>query len=1025
MDISDISQWFWPALSFLLLILLLWTRFRQRKKAEPPESSTSRHARMEAEDALKAAYAQEKRVGVLRVEDLARTVGVSEAQAKQGMEALRDLGWVKEDEEGRLRLTKEGKVRAQDLIRAHRLWERYLVDREGMPLDAVHDEAHHREHSTTPEELERLDAELGYPAWDPHGHAIPAPKCGVPSSPGRPLWEAAESGDRFQIVCLDDDSPPLLAQLVALGLKPGVDTEVVDCQGDLVNVRVDSRVIPLASVAADHVFVVAAPALPLELGRLPVGARARVVEVKGGGKHQRRMLDMGFVPGAEVTVMRRASLGDPIEYRVKGTGWPCAARTRTASWWTRSRVDKGTITVGVAGNPNVGKSVIFNALTGSRQHVGNWPGKTVERAQGTFIHQGRDIRLVDLPGTYSLAAQSPEEVIARDYILSGKPDVVLDIVDATSLERNLNLALQIMELTDQVVIALNLMDEVKRGGWEIDVKRLAADLGVPVVPTVATEEQGLPELVETIVDVAEGRRQPDPAAVEYGVTVEGYIDTLQHDLRQIGIEDRSRWVAVKLLEDDPEIVEAFKQGDLTGLGLTVPSVPPEALQTILRQAVRMREEIRPDAKVEIIRRRYEFAHDVVHRVARRVRRDKESLTERIDRVVTHRIWSWPITVAVFLAVFWITIQGGEIAGEWLEAGLSWLTGIARAWLTRMQAPWWVTGALVDGLLVGLGTVVAVMLPPMTILFTVFALLEDVGLLPRVAFNLDRPMQALGSQGKQTLTWGMSFGCNVTGVMASRIIENKKVRLAAILTSPLIICSGGYGAGVALVIALFGDRALPVMLSLVVLSLGAASVATLVLNRTLFRGEPGGFVLEMPPYRKPKWGQVAWRALVDRVAHTMWRAVEFAGPASVLIWVLGNLPPGAPFEQTAVGWLVRTLAPLGRIFGLSGEMITALLFTLPAKEIVIPALAMTYGLQTTLVESERVLDTLPQIWGPLSSYTFVVFFMLYLPCLVTVWAIWKETRSLKWTLMGILVPLTTASVITFLVYQGGQLLGFQP
>ena len=686
-------------------------------------------------------------------------------------------------------------------------------------------------------------------------------------------------------------------------------------------------------------------------------------------------------------------------------------------------MDSGTITVGVAGNPNVGKSVIFNALTGSQQHVGNWPGKTVERAEGSFTYQGREIRLVDLPGTYSLAAQSPEEVIARDYIISGDPDVVVDVVDATSLERNLNLTLQILELTDRVVVGLNLMDEVERMGWELDVAELEVELGVPVVPTVATEEEGLPELVEATVEVAEGRRSTNPVQLDYGLTIEGHIETLQEDLTRVGIEERSRWMALKLLEDDPEVVEAFKRGDLTALGLAAPPASAEALQTLLRQAVRLREGTRPDAKVEIVRRRYELAHDVVHRVVHRVRPEAESVTERIDRIVTHRIWSWPITLAVFLAIFWITIQGGEIAGGWLDAGLSRLIDGARAWLTRIQAPWWVIGGLVDGLLVGVGTVIAVMLPPMTILFTAFALLEDLGLLPRIAFNLDRPMQVLGSQGKQTLTWGMSFGCNVTGVMASRIIENKKVQLTAILTSPLIICSGGYGAGVALVIALFGDRALPVMLSLVFLSLGAASLATFVLNRTLFRGEPGGFVLEMPRYRMPKWRQVAWRALVDRVAHTMWRAVQFAGPASLLIWILGNLPPGAPFEGTAVGWLVRTLAPLGDPFGLTGEMITALLFTLPAKEIVVPALAMTYGLQTTLVESEGVLSALPQMWGPLSSYTFMVFFMLYLPCLVTVWAIWKETRSLKWTLMGLVVPLTTASVITFLVYQGGQLLGF--
>ncbi|MBN1483934.1 MAG: ferrous iron transport protein B [Chloroflexia bacterium] len=683
---------------------------------------------------------------------------------------------------------------------------------------------------------------------------------------------------------------------------------------------------------------------------------------------------------------------------------------------------KKRIVVGMAGNPNVGKSAIFNALTGGRQHVGNWPGKTVERAEGVFQHQDREIRLVDLPGTYSLAAQSPEEVIARDYIVSGEPDVVVSVVDATSLERNLNLVLQILEMTDQVVVVLNLMDELQRQGWEIDVAALETTLGVPVVPTVATAGEGLPDLVEAIVGVAEGQRETDPVSVDYGLTVEGYIQTLRDDLRSLGREQENRWIALKLLEDDPEIVEAFKQGEPAVLGPAAPTASPEALKTLLGRAVRLRESIRPDAKVEIVRRRYVFAHDVMHRVAHRLRPEEDSLTERIDRIVTHRIWSWPITLALFLAIFWITIQGAEIAGGWLEALFSWLIPIIRTWLASVQAPWWVTGALVDGFIVGVATVITVMLPPMIILFTAFALLEDLGLLPRIAFNLDRPMQVLGSQGKQTLTWGMSFGCNVTGIMASRIIENKKIQLTAILTSPLIICSGGYGAGIALVIALFDDRALPVMLSLVLFSLGAASLATWVLNQTIFRGEPGGFVLEMPPYRKPKWGQVAWRALVDRVGHTMWRAVQFAGPAALLIWVLGNIPPGAPFERTPVGWLVRTLAPLGHPFGLTGEMLTALLFTLPAKEIVVPALGMTYGLQSNLVESGQVLDYLPKVWSPLSSYTFMVFFMLYLPCLVTVWATWKETRSLKWTLLGMALPLVTASGITFLVYQGGRLLG---
>jgi ferrous iron transport protein B len=683
------------------------------------------------------------------------------------------------------------------------------------------------------------------------------------------------------------------------------------------------------------------------------------------------------------------------------------------------------VVVAMAGNPNVGKSVIFNALTGSRQHVGNWPGKTIERAEGVFYHGDQEIRLVDLPGTYSLAAQSPEEIVARDYIVSDEPTVVVNVVDATRLERNLNLTLQIGELTTNVVVALNLMDEVRREGWEINVADLEEALGVPVVPMVAIEGKGLRELTEAIIAVANQSRQTHPISVDYGVSIEGYVRALVSDLEGLGIDGQRRWIALRLLEDDPEIVAAFQQGDLTRCCLKeeAPQVSPKALQAVLRRAARMREASHPDAHVEIARRRYELAHDLVHRAMHRVRPAEESLTEQIDQIVTHKIWSWPITLAVFVAIFWITIKGGEIGGAWLGTGLSWLTSTARVWLRSIEAPWWVTGALVDGFVVGVGTVITVMLPPMMILFIGFALLEDLGLLPRIAFNLDRPMQALGSQGKQTLTWGMAFGCNVTGVMASRIIENEKIRLTAILTSPLIICSGGYGAGIALVIALFGDRALPVMLSLVFLSLGAASLATWTLNKTIFRGEPGGFVLEMPPYRRPKWRQVVWRTLVDRVVHTMWRAVQFAGPASLIIWMLGNLPAGAPFEQTPIGWLVRTLAPLGRPFGLNGEMLTALLFTLPAKEIVVPALAMTYGLQTSLVESEGVLNILPQVWTPLSSYAFMVFFMLYLPCLVTVWAIWRETRSIRWTLMGLLVPLLTASVITFLIYQGGYWLGF--
>ncbi len=688
--------------------------------------------------------------------------------------------------------------------------------------------------------------------------------------------------------------------------------------------------------------------------------------------------------------------------------------------------DDRTIDIALAGNPNVGKSAIFNSLTGMRQHTGNWPGKTVARAEGEFDFDGRTIHVVDLPGTYSLAAQSPEEVIARDYILSGEPDVIVNVVDATNLERNLNLTLQILEMTDRVVVALNLVDEAARTGIETDVDALSKALGVPVVPTVAVSGKGLDDLVSTVVAVADGVIDPNPITPNYGMVIENAITVLERMLANVGVSSHTRWLAIKLLEDDPQIVEAFRQGDL-GIccsRILRPGARPtkESLRPILDAAYRLGEGMDPDAKVEIVRRRYILADRIVHLSQHRAS-TRDTFTEKLDRIITHRLWSWPIMLAMLAAVFWVTIQGANYPSALLEDAVNWLVRVSRGWLQGMNAPWWITGSLVDGLLVGTGTVVAVMLPPMIIFFTTFSLMEDMGFIPRVAFNMDRVMRTVGSQGKQCLTCMMSFGCNVTGVLSTRIIDNEKDRLVSILTSPLVICNGRFGAGIVLAILFFREKALIVMLAMVGISLGSVFLATFLLNHTLFRGEPGGFVLELPPYRKPQWLQVIWHSLWDQTGKVMFRAVEIAAPASLIIWVMGNVPHGAPFQETLVGRLVRLMAPLGAPWHLSGEMMTALLFTLPAKEIVVPSLAMTYGLQTTLQDATQLLKALASSWTPLTAFTFLTFYMLYMPCLVTIWATWKETRSAKWTAMSVLVPLSMAIVVTSAVFWGGRLLGF--
>jgi ferrous iron transport protein B len=676
----------------------------------------------------------------------------------------------------------------------------------------------------------------------------------------------------------------------------------------------------------------------------------------------------------------------------------------------------------LAGNPNVGKSTIFNALVGEHQHTGNWPGKTVEKAEGTFSHEGREIVVVDLPGAYSLSAHSPEEIIARDFILGEAPDVVIDVLDATLLERNLNLALQLLELGDRVVLALNFMDELEKAGLRVDVSALEQELGVPVIPIVARDRRGLDELVERAVAVAEGKEKTHPIRIDYGIALERAMHRIQKELDLAGVTGRPRWIALKLLEDDPDIGSAFRSGDLSRYAISGRDSGAK-LAAVFEIAQHLGEEMSPDSGIEIVRRRYEAAHRIVHKAAANPHLGKIGLTDKLDRIVTHRFWAWPTMFAVLLAIFWMTIEGASLPSDLLASGVTMLAHGTRTWLTGLDAPWWITGSLVDGLLFGVGTVVSVMLPPMVIFFVLFALMEDFGLIPRVAFNLDRVMQALGSQGKQCLTCMMSYGCNVVGVTSTRIIDNEKDRLVSILTSPLIICNGRFGPGIALAILFFGEYAAPVMLSLLLLSLSTYFCATFVLNKTIFRGERAGFMLELPPYRRPQIRRVIWRALVDRVTHVMLRAIEIAAPAALVIWIMGNVPPGQPYEKTVIGLLANSLAPLGHVWGLDGQMIAALLFSLPAKEIVIPSLAMTYGLQTSLMESEGILTFLTGQWSILSAYTFLVLYMLFLPCLVTVWAVWKETRSAKWTMLGIVVSFVTAALSTTLAYAVGSALGF--
>ena len=791
----------------------------------------------------------------------------------------------------------------------------------------------------------------------------------------------------------------------------------------------------------------------MKLSDLQTGESAVIVRVGGHGSFRKRLIEMGFISGKPVRCVLNAPLKDPVEYEI--IGYKVSLRRTEArqievvseaeaaeaivsdehlqglpdDMDERERLDKAlahvaeerghVIRVALVGNPNCGKTSLFNIASGSHEHVGNYSGVTVDAKEGKFIHKGYKITLVDLPGTYSLSAYSPEELYVRKNLIDAMPDVVINVVDASNIERNLYLTTQLIDMNLRTVVALNMYDELRTKGDKLDVKQLGWLLGVPVCPTVSRDGEGIEALFDTVIKVYS---QSDPSLarhihINHGKELEKSIDRLKAIIaRDDDLRSRysTRYLAIKYLENDRDIESVLKQHPASG----------ELQQARAEEQERISSLLHTNSESAIVDAKYAFIQGALSETYEKYKetRPKRTITDRIDAIVTNQWLAFPIFVALLWFIFWATFTIGQYPMDWIDALVGWIGDSVGS----LMKEGWLKDLIVDGVIAGVGSVL-VFLPNIMILYLFISLMEDSGYMSRAAFIVDKLMHRIGLHGKSFIPMVMGFGCNVPAIMATRSIESRKSRLVTIAIIPFMSCAGRLPIFVLLAGAFFPENPATALLLIYLLGIVLAILSALILQRFV-KDDDLPFVMELPPYRVPT-GKATWRHTWEKGKQYLEKMATTILIFSILIWFLGYFPrsegPAAvQQERSLIGQLGKTVEPALRPLGFDWKMDVGLLAGIGAMELVVSTMGVMYAQGSDVAENgddTQLQNALKQTTPKAAGLAFMIFVLLYFPCIATFVAIKNETGAWKWAILVCLYTIIVAWIFAFAGYRIGLLL----